>query len=1827
MKKLRTLLLAASLLALVSLFIPFIAGAATTIINDTFADGNSQNQDLANNSLRVFNGRTSTIRTDAVGSVSFDLSNTTSSDAYWAFFTNPSAPVTLGVGDRVTVSETFSLGAPFPVSSGSDVRYGVLDSKGTRNTANLTGGMNQTSFADDTGYGLQFFPSGTGAPFALYRRVSAPANANNPFNSMAATDWTPLNGTGTTTRQTLAADTPYTLTYTVERLTATDTRVTVSAAGGTLPANYSYTAVDSTSPALTTFDYLGFRVNSNAFARLIKFTNLRVDYAPALPVITSQPQPSNLVVQVGSNVTMSVGASGQNLSYQWQKDNAPIVGNVTATTPTLQLTNVQLADAGQYKAVVTNPGGSVDSNPVTLGVSTDPVPPPPAITAQPADTNVPVGSNASLSVSATGDNLFYQWFKNGVLINGATGATLDFASAQVTDSASYMVVVSNSSGSVTSDAAKLLVISTMTATGFSPASGAGEINVDAPLALTFNQAAKVGNSGRLQIHQEDGAVVDTIDMSAATQSRLNGTVSFNYYPVIVSGNTANIYLHQKLAYGQNYYVTMEPGVVTDAGGAPFVGFNDPFTWRFSTKAAAPPAGTTALTVAADGTGDFNTVQGAVDFVPANNNRRVVITVRKGTYTEIVYVGSNKPFITVRGEDRDQSIIQYANNNNFNPTSTTTRAMFGVDAADFTLENITLRNTTPKGGSQAEAFRGNNNRIALNKVSLYSFQDTLLLQSPSNQGGFVTDSYIEGDVDFNWGVGTVFMQNTELKMLTSGGYFTQIRNVQGRNGYVFVNCKLTGAAGVTGGYLSRIDPNVFPFSQVVYINTTMDPAVVIPAGWLLNNSTTAPNVQFWEYNSRAPNGSPVDVSQRAPFSRQLTAAEAAQWSDPSFVLGGWTPSTKLSAAVNLTNLSQNYTSSPVTPTVTTFPAGLNVDVTYNGSPTPPTAIGSYTVVATVNDATYQGSATGTLTINQVPVSITLGNLYQTYDGTPKAVSVSTDPPGPAVVITYDGSLTPPNAAGTYSVLASVNDPNFRGSTSATLTVYAPGTQPLRAFPGAEGGGANTPGGRGGDVYHVTNLNDSGPGSLREGVRTAAGPRTIVFDVSGTIYLNSRLSINKPFLTLAGQTAPGDGITIAGWNTIVTDTHDVIVRYMRFRAGDINCPNYQDDSFGVDRSTDVIIDHVSASWSVDETLSVTESNRVTVQWSFITESMKNSCHEKGPHGYGSLIRYGNGVVTYHHNLYAHHDSRNPRVGDDIGLDFVNNVIYDWGIKAGYSGDFTEGTTRVNYVGNYLVAGPSTPLSNRSRAFEGGSFNTQIYQSNNFIDGNLNGARDGANTDWAMIVGTYTQHTPTRFDFPQLATDDARTAYNRVLNLAGSSLARDTVDTRIVSDVQNETGHFIDSPSQVGGWPALNSAPPPADTDGDGIPDVWESEHGLNPSDAADGRAVNTSGYTNLELYLNDLVPVPDADKFADHTPPATIATLSQAPNGAGWNNTDVLVSLAATDNEGGAGVREIVASVNGHVSRTFGPTASVNITEEGTTTVTYYARDNAGNAGTPQTLTVKLDKSAPVINDVSRTPQANANGWNRTDVSVSYTATDALSGFATGSTVGDTINFTNEGANQSYTIEVTDLAGNTARQTVDGISIDKTAPAISVTQPSDGGFYFVGQVVPAAYMCSDNLSGSDCVGTVAAGSPFDTATVGAKSFAVTATDRAGNIASVTVSYTVGYRLALLYDPAKENKAGSTVPIKLQLTDSAGANRSSAGVVVHALGVSLTSSNTIGPIDDAGNSNPGQNFRFDPGLGAGGGYIFNLKTKGYAPGTYRLYFTVGGAPYVYTTQFQVR
>jgi subtilisin-like proprotein convertase family protein len=361
----------------------------------------------------------------------------------------------------------------------------------------------------------------------------------------------------------------------------------------------------------------------------------------------------------------------------------------------------------------------------------------------------------------------------------------------------------------------------------------------------------------------------------------------------------------------------------------------------------------------------------------------------------------------------------------------------------------------------------------------------------------------------------------------------------------------------------------------------------------------------------------------------------------------------------------------------------------------------------------------------------------------------------------------------------------------------------AFPTSEGAGGGAAGGRFGDVYHVVNLNDSGPGSLRQGVLSAITNRTIVFDVSGTINLLSPLIISNSNLTIAGQTAPGSGITVSGELTSVENVRDVVVRYLHFRSGDVNSTN-RSDTFRFNFATNVIADHVTATLSGDSALSAYWSTNVTVQWSMIAEdwSATNACSTNSPpNGFGSILRFGDGSLTFHHNLYADNYSANPRLGDNLKLDFVDNVIYNWGALPGFSlNDLPDNpggfTNYLSYIANYLIAGPDTATNMLRTAFLSRTTNTFIWQTNNLIDSNTNHILDGANTGWLMFTNDFVPafYTPTNIVFPDLAlsVDEAFIAYEKVLDFAGASLdKRDGLDRTVVTGVRAQTGTAAFSP----------------------------------------------------------------------------------------------------------------------------------------------------------------------------------------------------------------------------------------------------------------------------------------------------------------------------------------------------------------------------------------------------------------------------------------------------
>ncbi|MFJ6062582.1 pectinesterase family protein [Streptomyces tendae] len=445
-----------------------------------------------------------------------------------------------------------------------------------------------------------------------------------------------------------------------------------------------------------------------------------------------------------------------------------------------------------------------------------------------------------------------------------------------------------------------------------PNGTAEAVCADTPLRLTFDSAVRLGTEGRLTVRRVDGGAVDTVDLAdRATYQRLIGDARsdygephrWNYEPVVVTGRTATVLLHRTLEPGQRYYVTVDPGFFLGHRG-----ITSPHEWRFRT-ADAPRPGTRNLRVDARGGGDFCTVQGAVDSVPEGNSAEVRIDVAPGTYREIVYVGPSRPHLRVRGAGAGRTVIGYPNNNLLNGDSAMAdvppeqsycprrvlpqpdrfncwRAAFGVDADDFRLSDLTVHNLTPKGGSQAEAFRGNGDRIVLDRVRVVSFQDSLRIQGRA----FVTDSYVEGNVDFFWGTGGVYVRDSELKSLDIG-YISQIRNQPDAPGAVFVDTRLTRADTVADGsvLLSRIDSR-FPASQAVFIDTAMD-SHVAPEGWGLTgfDCTSGQDLRFWEYGSKDLSGAPVDTGERLSCSRQLSAAEARTWRDPARLLNGWDPS--------------------------------------------------------------------------------------------------------------------------------------------------------------------------------------------------------------------------------------------------------------------------------------------------------------------------------------------------------------------------------------------------------------------------------------------------------------------------------------------------------------------------------------------------------------------------------------------------------------------------------------------------------------------------------------------------------------------------------------------------------------------------------------------------------------------------------------------------------------------------------------------------------------------------------------------------------------------------
>ncbi len=457
--------------------------------------------------------------------------------------------------------------------------------------------------------------------------------------------------------------------------------------------------------------------------------------------------------------------------------------------------------------------------------------------------------------------------------------------------------------------------------------------------------------------------------------------------------------------------------------------------------------------------------------------------------------------------------------------------------------------------------------------------------------------------------------------------------------------------------------------------------------------------------------------------------------------------------------------------------------------------------------------------------------------------------------------------------------------------------ILAFPGAEGGGRFSFGGRGGKVYVVTNLNDDGAGSLRWACEQG-GARVIVFNIAGIIRLKTPLIIRAPYITIAGQTAPGDGVCIAG-ESVWINTHDVVIRYMRFRRGE-TWVGRRDDAIGGNPIGNIIIDHVSATWGLDENMSMyrhmynDSTGKIEDKFGTVNITIQNSIFGEAldtwNHAFGSTL--GGENCTFMRNLWANNAGRNPSVGWNGIFNFANNVVYNWVHRSIDGGDYRA---QYNIINNYFKPGPATPKSSIAyrilKPESGRSKLKEKYYGRAFVNGNIvEGYEEVTKDNWNGGVqieeeknaGEYKDYIKVNKPLPMapITILSAEEAKKYVLANAGATLPkRDAVDTRIVKeattgkvvfnpDVKLPETQFqyrrmrIDSykigiitdPSQVGGYPEYKGTPY-ADSDNDGMPDVYEAKSGLNAKDASDAAKITKNGYSNIENYLNSVVNVKD------------------------------------------------------------------------------------------------------------------------------------------------------------------------------------------------------------------------------------------------------------------------------------------------------------------------------------------------------------------------------------
>ena len=810
-----------------------------------------------------------------------------------------------------------------------------------------------------------------------------------------------------------------------------------------------------------------------------------------------------------------------------------------------------------------------------------------------------------------------------------------------------------------------------------------------------------------------------------------------------------------------------------------------------------------LTVSKDGSGDYTTVQAAIDAVAEGET--ATIMVKAGTYEGMVKVGlRTKPStkcISLIGEGMDKTIITAANGKNNIGSGKDVRdyATLGVFAPDFYAQDICIQNTGGKAAGQALALHMDGDRSTFYRCKITGYQDTH--RTKKGVRSYYKECVIEGATDYIYAGGTCWFEHCTLNCV-AGGYITAPEDItyyttasDGTTkiwlGFIFNECTVTKASGVSDKSVSLGRCWGSEKCGSMFLNCQLN-NIIKAAGWETMGGNDGTKSYYAEYKSK--NGTALaDVSNRISWSHQLTDADYEK-------VNTWA---KVDAACCAINTS-----------LTAF------------------------------------------------------------------------------------------------------DPESVIEAHKTTDDYAPVENKLLAFPTARGFGKYVSGGRGCKVVEVTNLEDDpknpSEGSLRWAL-TVAGKEnaTIVFRVSGVIKIQPNaqkvrdLRANLKNVTIAGQTAPGEGILIRGGKMNFGGSDNLIIRNLRFRIGDIDEADLAKPTdsrfikgagFGLENAKNVIIDHCCFGWSGEENMTMYDNHFTTVQWCIVHEGLYDAGHQKGNRSYAN--QWGGSPATYHHNLLAHNYNRSSRLNGassttedrNVFMEYFNNVNYNWGKKNScYGGENEAGTYsshECNFVGNYYKPGPSTPSGSYfmelSAARSGKTLNPNPSRWY-FADNVMEGSSSATNDNWSAIHNNtsytvagmksetlvYPSAEVTRldkckfddYDLYRTPTESAEEAYEHVLAKAGT-INRDQTEQRVVNEVRNKQAQykgttlnkagFIDSPDDAEGWPTYASATPVVDNDHDGMADDWELAHGFNPADAEDGKlVVSAEGYTALEVYLNSLM----------------------------------------------------------------------------------------------------------------------------------------------------------------------------------------------------------------------------------------------------------------------------------------------------------------------------------------------------------------------------------------